>query len=279
MGLNEKIKRRLSFLLSDSHRPVYANISYLKPDNRLDGCKIVVTGGSRGLGLSMARKFKDEGADVLITGRSEAVVSEVARLIGCHYLVLDVEDVQAFGTFMEQADRVLGGMTSLVCNAGVSLHEKDFFQVTEYSFDKQINTNLRGTVFLAQAFIRLQTAKEANGNILFISSEVGELSDNRPYGWTKASVNSMVKGLAANFAEQGIRINALAPGITCSDMTGLKPDGDLYLAKNATKRAYLPEEVAEIATFLLSECSSCLSGQIIVCNNGKTINSRCKKQE
>lgn len=86
----------------------------------------------------------------------------------------------------------------------------------------------------------------------------------------------MVQGLACLFVKDGIRINAVAPGITASDMTGFKVDGNLYLAGNATERVYLPEEVAETACFLLSDASGCISGQVIVCNNGKTINPRWK---
>ena len=97
-----------------------------------------------------------------------------------------------------------------------------------------------------------------------------------PYGFTKAAINSMVQGLAYLFISQGIRINAVAPGVTASDMTGLSSDGNLYLPYNATERVYLPEEVAETACFLLSDASGCISGQVIVCNNGKTINARWK---
>lgn len=85
-----------------------------------------------------------------------------------------------------------------------------------------------------------------------------------------------MQGLACLFVDKNIRVNAVAPGITASDMTGFKSDGDLFYQGNATKRIYLPEEVAEIACFLLSDISGCISGQIIVCNNGKTINPRWK---
>ena len=86
----------------------------------------------------------------------------------------------------------------------------------------------------------------------------------------------MVQGLACLFVKNGIRVNAVAPGITASDMTGYKVNGNLSLEGNATGRVYLPGEVAETACFLLSDVSACVSGQVIVCNNGKTINPRWK---
>lgn len=263
-------------MLHGEQKPIYANISYLTPNNRLSGKKIIVTGGSRGLGFSMAQKFVSEGADVLITGRDENSLKQSALQINCKYLVLDAQDLDSFKSFFATAAKLLGGFNCLVNNAGVSLHEQDFFHVTKESFDKQMNTNLRSSVFMAQGFIQEIIETKQKGNLLFISSEVGELADNRPYGWTKASINSLVRGLASSFAANDIRINAISPGITCSSMTGFDSNGNLYIPTNATKRAYLPEEIAEIATFLLSDSSGCLSGQILVCNNGKTIYSREK---
>lgn len=255
---------------------VTAHISYLQPHARLAGKKIIVTGGGRGLGAAMARKFVAEGGEVLISGRDGTTLREVAEEIGCKYLTLDVQDTSAFDAFIAGADRLLGGADGLVNNAGISLHEPTFFDVTPETFDAQIATNLRGGFFLTQSFTRMLLQKKRKGNVLFVSSETGETVDIRPYGFTKAAVNSMVQGLASLFVKDGIRVNAVAPGITASDMTGFKAGGNLYLARNATERVYLPEEVAELACFLLSDASGCISGQVIVCNNGKTINARWK---
>lgn len=113
------------------------------------------------------------------------------------------------------------------------------------------------------------------GNILFVSSETGETADIRPYGLTKAAINSLVQGLAYLYASQGIRVNAIAPGVTATGMTGVS-NTNLYYPANPNGRAYLPEEMAEVATFLLSDASGCISGQIVACNNAKTINARWK---
>ena len=255
---------------------ITANIFYLQPDNRLTGRRIIVTGGGKGLGAAMATKFVSEGASVLISGRNEKILKEKAEQIGCKYLTLDVQDTNSFDKFIHDADRILGGVDSLVNNAGISLHEPTFFDVTSETFDTQIATNLRGGFFLTQSFTKLLLHEKRKGNVLFISSETGETVDIRPYGFTKAAINSMVQGLACLFVKDGIRVNAVAPGITASDMTGLKADGNLYLGCNAINRVYLPEEVAETACFLLSDVSGCISGQVIVCNNGRTINPRWK---
>lgn len=266
----------LRSIFSGPAKHITAEISYLQPNGLLKGKKIIITGGGRGLGASMAEKFVKEGADVLIVGRTEKTVKDTAERIGCKYLTLDVNQIETFANFILQAEELLGGVNCLVNNAGISLHEKTFFDVTPDTFDRQIDTNLKGAFFLTQEFIHKVRSEGRKANVLFVSSETGDTMDFRPYGFTKAAVNSMTQGLAYLFAKDYIRVNAVAPGVTASDMTGISSDGDIYLAYNHTERAYLPEEVAEIACFLLSDVSGCVSGQIITCNNAKTINARWK---
>lgn len=277
MSYRQYIKRGIKYVLNGMPiQNISANISYLQPDKRLSGKKIIVTGGGKGLGAAMATKFVSEGASVLISGRNEKNLKEKAEQIGCQYLTLDVQKTDSLDKFIHDADRLLGGVDCLVNNAGISLHEPTFFDVTPETFDAQIATNLRGGFFLTQSFTKLLLREKRKGNVLFVSSETGETVDIRPYGFTKAAINSMVQGLACLFVKDGIRVNAVAPGITASDMTGLKADGNLFLEYNATNRVYLPEEIAETACFLLSDASGCISGQVIVCNNGRTINPRWK---
>lgn len=276
MGIKSKIKHSISFLLHGEAKPIYANIHYLAPNEHLKDKKIVITGGGRGLGFAMAKKFVSEGAQVLIAGRNEQSLKQSAADINCQYLPLDVQDTTSFKTFLDKADKILGGVNVLLNNAGVSLHEPTFFDVTPETFDKQVDTNFKGAFFLTQEFIKHLKANGSTGNVLFVSSETGDTMDFRPYGFTKVAVNSMVQGLAYLFRKEGIRVNAVAPGITASDMTGVKVDGNLDAGEYATGRYYLPEEVAETAAFLISDASGCVSGQIITCNNAQTVNARWK---
>ena len=276
MSIKSRLKHIVSFLMHGDPKPVYANISYLSPNETLRGKKVVITGGGRGLGFSMAKKFVAEGAEVLIVGRNMKVLEESANNIGCKFLQLDVSNPSEFDAFMDKAEELLGGLNVLVNNAGISLHENTFFDVTQETFDKQVDTNLKGAFFLTQTFIRHIKNTDTKACVLFVSSETGDTMDFRPYGFTKAAINSMVQGLAYLFAKEGIRVNAVAPGITASDMTGLSTEGDISYRGNISGRVYMPEEVAEVAAFLISDAAGCVSGQIITCNNAKTINARWK---
>lgn len=276
MSIKSRLNHIVSFLLHGDPKPVYANISYLAPNETLRGKKVVITGGGRGLGFSMAKKFVAEGAEVLIAGRNIKVLEESAKKLECKYLQLDVSNPSEFDDFMDKAEELLGGLNVLVNNAGISLHENTFFDVTQETFDKQVDTNLKGAFFLTQTFIRHIKNTDTKACVLFVSSETGDTMDFRPYGFTKAAINSMVQGLAYLFAKDGIRVNAVAPGITASDMTGLSTEGDISYRGNISGRVYMPEEVAEVAAFLISDAAGCVSGQIITCNNAKTVNARWK---
>lgn len=97
--------------------------------------------------------------------------------------------------------------------------------------------------------------------------------DDIPYGLIKAALNSLTAGLGRRLLKKGIYVNAIAPGVTASDMTGYSKNGNLYRQAACAKRVYLPEEVAEVAVFMLSDLSNCISSQVIPCNNGNHL--RC----
>lgn len=274
MKIKKFIKRGIQYILHGvPTQYVKANVAFLQPNEMLKGKNIIITGGGRGLGAAMAEKFTREGANVLIAGRSESTLKETVARIGCKYCVLDVTKISDFSTFIRKADMMMGGINCLVCNAGISLHEGSFMNVNPDTFDAQISTNLKGSYFLAQEFIKYVLEKKLNNaNILFVSSEKGVYVDYLPYGLTKRAINSLTQALANEYIHYGIRVNAIAPGITASDMTGLSAEGNLYASYQINRRVYLPEEVAEVASFLISDASSCLSGQILICDEGKTVN-------
>lgn len=274
MSFKESLYRAFLYIIKGiPNVHVSRTITYIKPDNRLKGKKIIITGGSGGIGAAMAQKFVKEGAQVLIVGRKEEKLKKIAEDIGCKYLVYDLSKIEELPSFLDTAEKLMGKFNVLVNNAGVSLHEKTFFDVSPSSFNMQLTTNLEAPFFLAQEFIK---RLEKDGDILFISSEAGDTVDYRPYGFTKGAINSLVKGLANLFKHKGIRINAISPGITASNMTGIQSDGNLYAGEYGSGRFYLPDEIAEIATFMISDASSCISGQIITCNNAQTVNPRWK---
>ena len=270
--MKKALKRLFKWLLEGvPSYEITASISQISPSERLKGKKIIVTGGGRGLGFYMAQKFVEEGACVLISGRDlETLKVASSKMNGSPYLRFDMRNIEQIPFFLQEANRLLGGnIDCLVNNAGISLHESSFDAVSPEGFDNQFATNLRGPYFLSQAIIKYWEQNQIkNANILFITSERGFYCDVIPYGLTKAAINSLTVGLARKYVIKGIRVNAIAPGVTASDMTGFDKEGNLYRENSCGKRVFLPEEVAEAATFLLSDASICISGEILPCNQG-----------
>lgn len=276
MSIVKSIKRIVHGVLSEL-RPVKmidVHISYLKPNERLNGKNILITGGNKGIGLALAKKFIEEGANVLIAGRNEELLKKSSIDIGCRYMILDVSDDQQIEKAIDNAVKLLGRIDVLVNNAGISLHEGSIKNVSFSQFDSQFDVNLRGGYFLSKNFIRYcnQTG-QVNSSILFVSSECGQWVSDIPYGLTKVAINSLTQGLSRLVLREGIRVNAIAPGVTATSLVGMSGDSNLFADWQANNRIYLPEEVAEVACFLISDVSKCISGQIIYCNEGKSINS------
>lgn len=277
MSLKIYIKRVLRYILKgvpNNHITVVTK--QVSPGNLLKNKRIIITGGGRGLGYYMAQTCIAEGAEVLITGRNEERLKESSEQLGsnCKYLVFDVQNVSKMSDFFKEASRIFDNkkIDCLVSNAGISLHEGNFRNVTEDGWDKQLNTNLKGNYFMVSNFIKyLEQQKDTSGNIVVISSERAKRADDIPYGLTKIATNSFVQAIASKVITEGIRINVVAPGVTTSDMTGFNRNENMYVDWQNNHRVFLPEEVAKVVLFLLSDVSSCISGEIITCDQGNYI--------
>lgn len=281
MGYKGLIKKFAKFILvSQAHEVVNIKIDNINYGGILANKKIVVTGGGSGLGFAMARKFVSEGADVLITGRNEEKLKKACATLGasCQYKVFDVTKIEDAATFVEACYKLCGGFDTFVLNAGVSLNEGSFHNVTIEGFDVQFNTNLKATYFLSKAFLEQKLEKKEEGNLLIVSSNTSAKSIDIPYGITKAAINSMTGALARRVYKKGIRVNAIAPGVTLTDMTkdfAVFEKGN-YANNSACGRVFLPEEVAEVACFMISDASKCISGEVVFCDAGNHLNVNFK---
>ena len=246
---------------------VNAGITTIDASQKLAGKKILVTGGSKGIGFHLAQKFLSEGAEVVIIGRNGTTLNEAANRLGCHSICCDITNISQLDRLIGKAAELMGGINCLVNNAGICNIDNGFMNVSEDSYDQQFLTNVKSPFFLTQSFVKWITANNAQpAAVLFITSERGKYPDDAPYGMTKAAMANIIPGLARQFAAKDIRFNAIAPGVT-ADVLG-NPDmmEDLYLKGSVGKRFFLPQELAEVATFLISDASKCISGEEIACD-------------
>ncbi len=229
----------------------------------------------------MAKKCIQEGANVIISGRDENKLIKACKELGknCSYIVFDISDVDNANLFIKQCCKKFknGVINALINNAGINLYEGSIENVTTESFDKQFDINLRGTYFLSKAFIEKKIENKENegeSELIIISSQGGSCASDLPYRLTKASLNSLIQALAKKYYKSGIRVNGIAPGVTISDMTKdyAGTNGNNLATDESSGRCFLPEEIAEVTLFLLSDASKCISGEILHCNAGNHIN-------
>ena len=273
----EKIKRVIKYILYGipTEHILKCNVVVSQSTKKLLGKNILITGGGRGLGFYIAQKCILEGANVVIVGRNEDVLKTASKELKCRYIAFDLSNISNISKMLNEAINMLDGrIDCLANNAGLSLHEKSMMEVTLETFDKQLDINLKAPYFLTQNFIKhCIDVHNKKASVVFVSSERGLDCDEIPYGLIKAAINSLTRGIARRHVRNGIRVNAIAPGITESDMTIADRTKNMACEYNCGGRFFLPEEVAETAAFILSDEANCINGEIIACDQGNYL--RC----
>lgn len=231
--------------------------------------RIIITGGSNGIGLAMAKKFLFVGAEVLITGRNEERLRQVQSNLGnkkIHILQWDVSDMKVQDNKFAEAVGILGGCDILVNNAALLQNKPVDLQF----YDQTMDTNCRAVYFLClkacEYFIK--NNGENGGRVLNISSINAQQSSIEPYFISKSALDAITRGFAKQYASKNIIVNAIAPGYCASSINFMDTSENAYWPTAANKRITTPEEIAELATFLLSEAANGIIGQTIVCDGG-----------
>lgn len=270
MSLKGYINKLALSLLSQPKTSVKVQVSNANYGNCLSEKNIAIIGGSKGIGREVAIKFVSEGAKVLVTGRNQKSLEELKLLLGqsCEIYVFDCLDIDGIEVLLKSMQEH-GTIDGLVLNAGISLHEGNFTNVTSDGFTKQVDTNLKSHYFFSQKYLAYLLENKLKGNILFMSSETAGKNNDLPYGLSKVAINSLVGGLSRRVVSRGIRVNAIAPGVTLTDMTSNGKTTEDDIANTSPMGRYiLPIEIANVACFLMSDFSSCINGEIIYCDAG-----------
>lgn len=232
----------------------------------------IITGGSRGIGFATAEKFIQEGATVIIAASSPASAQKgVARLheeyphAQIEGISPDLADLASVRSAFEGVIAVHGRIDILVNNAGIS-DSTPFLSYTEEVFDKVMDLNVKG-VFNASRVAAAYMQQQGGGVILSTSSMVGICGQSTGFSYpaSKFAVNGMTLSLARELGSKGIRVNAVAPGITHTDMMKAVPKEviDPMIAKIPLGRLGQPEDIANAFAFLASDEASYITGVVL----------------
>jgi NAD(P)-dependent dehydrogenase (short-subunit alcohol dehydrogenase family) len=247
------------------------------PSFRLDGRSALVTGASRGIGRALAQGLAQAGADLALAARSKAALEATAeqiRALGRRAVVieLDVGAVARIAGAVELATEALGGLDILVNNAGQEQVAASL-EVSEQLWDRLLDTNLKSAFFLSQAAARVMAAG-AGGvilNVCSLTSAVG-VPTAVPYTSSKSGLLGMTRALAAEWAPQHIRVNAIGPGYFRTALTEPFYQDQAWqqamLAKIPMRRFGRLDDLLGAAVFLCSDASAYVTGQILYVDGG-----------
>lgn len=248
--------------------------------NRFDGKKVLITGGSRGIGLATAEAFVAQGAEVVIAGRTRSSVEQALAsrpLTGARGVAGDVSSAGACAALVEQALDLLGGLDVLVNSAGV-FESASIEQTDEQLWDRVIDANLKGSYFCSRAAV--PALRQRRGNIVHLGSESGVngYGGSTAYCASKGAIVNLARAMAMELAPQ-IRVNTVCPGVVETDMAlaGFAIDGDQQAGMQQQREQYplkrvaTAAEVASAILYLASDDARFITGESLVMDGGATV--------
>lgn len=275
--LLKKVFRKIG--LWSIEEQVYVKQYQVACGSTLNGKNVLITGGTSGIGLAIAKKCLVEGANVVVTGRNEQKLNKVLSLDTTGRLKGLIWDVSDLSIAKKRIDAVRGMFGSeinvLVNNAGISIREKPGL-LTEKVWDGVLRINLTAPIFIAQEMANVWISNSSEGCVLNISSMAGLEPSLDAYSVAKCGLNSMTKGMARIWASKKIRINSIAVGVTIGTelrevQKTHKPEDNLKCGWIPIGRFAVPDEIAETAAYLISDRAAYLTGAVVECDGAGSI--------
>lgn len=248
----------------------------------LEDTHVVVTGGGTGLGRAMAMRCAELGAAVTINGRREepleTTVSDIRDAGGtAEGISTNVRDVDSVNAFFDEAEERQGPVTHLINNAAANFLAAAE-DISPNGFDAIIKTNMYGSFYCTQACGKRWIEREEGGVVLSIATTYAETGSAfvLPSAMSKAGIVAMTRSLAAEWGTAGIRLNAIAPGPfpTEGAWERLVPGSDMeeqMKQRIPVRRFGEPEELANLAVFMLSDVSSYMNGELVTLDGGEVL--------
>ena len=244
----------------------------------LQGKRIVVTGGSRGIGAAIVKHLADEGAQVAFTysSREEAAQQVAHSLVGegHFYIKMDIANETSVNEAVEHILEKWPEVDGVVNNAGIT-KDQLLIRMKVEDFDSVVNTNLRGTFLVTKAFTK-PMMKARKGSIVNIVSIIGETGNagQANYAASKAGTIAFTKSVALEIGSRGVRVNNVAPGYIATEMTDVLSEDvkNKMMEKIPLGRIGEGKDIASAVCFLLSDQSSYISGHTLDVNGGMHMN-------
>jgi len=244
----------------------------------LNGKIAVVTGGNSGIGYASAKKLKERGANVIITGRSTEKVETASKELGVTGFVADVKNLNAMDNLVSNVESQFGKVDILFVNAGI-FAPAPIGQISEEMFDNQMGINFKGALFTIEKFLPILNDGSSIINLSSVNAYTG-MPNTAVYAASKAALNSYTRTAATELAPRKIRINSINPGPIATpifEKTGMPEDqlkgfAEAMQNRIPLKRFGQPEDVANLVCFLASDEASFITGGEYNIDGGININ-------
>ncbi len=281
MEIRKKFKKFFNKIIDPLCKVSYINNSIYE-GNLLKSRTALITGGSSGIGLAIAKRFYENGANVIIVSRNksklESAINEIKKSNSKfnNYIIYHVMDLLNINDLEKEFDNILknkniDAIDILVNNAGVILGE-NIPNTSIDDFEKCLKTNLESVYFLSQYAYRYMKSKKIKGNILNILSSSTLRPAVKPYTLSKWGLKGLTIGMAKKFIESEIVVNGLAPGPCYTPMlVDDMKEKNIKLKNNPSGRFVTPEEIANGALFLVSDMGRMIVGDIMYMTGGAGI--------
>lgn len=271
MGVKTKLKNAVHTLIQmGKEEKIQPIIVPVEKEKLLDGKVALITGGTSGIGLAVAQAFQNAGAKVIITGTNQQKL-EIAlkKMGGGKGLLIDVRDTEHLPDKVKEAEALFeeNRIDILVNSAGVVV-KYDFWGIDEKEYDRIMDTNAKGTFFMSQAVGKAMIEKQIKGHILNVTSSSALRPAWTPYQMSKWAVRGLTLGLADTLLPYGIVVNAIAPGPTATPMLGKTEGSSISEPNNPSKRYAMPEEIASMAVYMVSDAGRMIVGDTVYMTGG-----------
>jgi NAD(P)-dependent dehydrogenase (short-subunit alcohol dehydrogenase family) len=249
----------------------------------LSGARVLVTGGTRGIGAATVRRLAAAGAEVVATARTAPAEPDDGR---CRYVAADIATAAGVAMLAEQTMKILGGIDVLVSNAGGQTHRPEgVLHFSDEDWQRDLDTNLMSAVRLDRALLPAMIAQGSGGSIIHVGSNAARMPRpaSLPYTASKAALTAYSKGLAVEAGQHGIRVNVVLPGLIRTDaldtrmasvaaQSGTTPEAVLQGTVAALGiplgRPGSADDVAQLITFLAGPAASYLTGSQFTVDGG-----------
>lgn len=242
----------------------------------LSGRRVCVTGSTQGIGLAIASAFVAAGAATVINdhkGNDGGALSAFAPSKNAYYVPADLSTSTGPGDLIAAASDKLGGIDTLVCNAG-GFFDAPFAELTEAQIDRTYSLNVKGALLCAQAFAAQVKPGQDNPSIILTGSTNSRAAetDSVAYDMSKGAVLMLVRSLAVSLAARGIRVNGIGPGLVDTPLTAPALSAqrvrDNAVAQIPLGRIGRPADMSGAAMFLASDGAGYITGQMLYVDGG-----------